>query len=250
MRLFFTRIILSLAFLLAAPYAAALTDPEVRSFQKKIAHLPLGERIALWAERFVGVPYDTDPLGEYVTKKVIVADERVDCMYLSFRSVELALGGAPEEAVTVALEKRFRGKGVLKGGLVANYEDRFEYGEDMIDSGKWGREVTGLIGPVTSIQGTRGRDSVGMLSREEFLSGLGRPGLLQSGDFIFFIKKPDKRVAGEVVGHIGIVRMEGGLPFLIHAGGKKNIGGRVQKVPLGDYVRSMPFAGVRVSRFD
>jgi len=68
-----------------------------------------------------------------------VADERVDCMYLTFRAVELALSYSPEEAVQIALEKRFHSKGVLKDGQIMNYDDRFEYGEDMIESGKWGR---------------------------------------------------------------------------------------------------------------
>ncbi len=56
-----------------------MSDSEIAVFQKEITNKPVGERIALWAERFVGAPYDPDPLGEYVTKEVIVADERVDC---------------------------------------------------------------------------------------------------------------------------------------------------------------------------
>ena len=57
-----------------------------------ILHEHSHERIAFWAEQYIDVPYDTDPWGDYVRKNVIVADERVDCMYLTFRSVELALG--------------------------------------------------------------------------------------------------------------------------------------------------------------
>ena len=127
----------------------AFTDGDVASYQKEIADRPLGERIALWAERFVGTPYDPDPLGAYVTKREIVADERVDCMYLSFRAVELALGRTPEESIAVSLDKRFVHKGMLDNGVVTNYEDRFRYGEDMLDSGKWGKEITGDIGPLS-----------------------------------------------------------------------------------------------------
>ncbi|MEK6583095.1 MAG: hypothetical protein AABZ25_12000, partial [Nitrospirota bacterium] len=117
-----------------------MPETEIASFQKEIADKPAGERIALWAEKFVGTPYDPDPLGEYVTKKVIVADERVDCMYLSFRAVELAMSLTPEEAVNIALDKRFINRGKLgNNGKVLNYEDRFQYGEDMLDSGRWGR---------------------------------------------------------------------------------------------------------------
>ena len=72
---------------------------------------------------------------------------------------------------------------------------------------------------------------------------------MKSGDLLFFIKAPGKRVFDEIVGHIGIIKMEGSAPHLIHAGGRKNNGGEVKKVLLYDYIRSMPFAGVKVSRF-
>ncbi|MBI5213849.1 MAG: hypothetical protein HY957_10865, partial [Nitrospirae bacterium] len=77
----------------------ALSDGEIIALQSKLKNKPVGERIAFWAEKFIGVPYDKDPLGEYVSRTVITADERVDCMYLTFRAVELALSGTPEEAV-------------------------------------------------------------------------------------------------------------------------------------------------------
>ena len=73
-----------------------LTDEEIQKFQTLWKDKPIGERIALWAEKFTGVPYDSDPLGEYVSKATIVADERMDCMYLTFRVVELALSHTPK----------------------------------------------------------------------------------------------------------------------------------------------------------
>ncbi|MGD0282265.1 MAG: hypothetical protein ABSB95_07890, partial [Dissulfurispiraceae bacterium] len=115
----------------------ALSDPEVLSLQNALKGKSTGERIAVFAERFVGTPYDTDPLGTYVRQAVIVADEKVDCMYLVFRAVELALSSSPAEAVQAALQKRFHTKGVVTDGKVVNYDDRFAYGEDMISSGKW-----------------------------------------------------------------------------------------------------------------
>ncbi len=87
--------------------SAAMPDEEIASLQREIADRPVGDRIAFWAEKFVDTPYDPDPLGEYVRKNVIIADERVDCMYLTFRSVELAFGKDPDDAVSVALDKRF-----------------------------------------------------------------------------------------------------------------------------------------------
>jgi len=243
-----------LMLLLACSAASALTESEIKSAQKAVSVLPVGERIAFWAEKFIGVPYDPDPLGEYVTRKTLVADDRVDCMYLTFRALELSLGRTPDESLDIALDKRFRTKGRVEGGVVTNYEDRFQYGEDMIDSGKWGREVTGDLGPLTLVQGTRGRGQVGMLSKETFISllreGRNPKATLRSGDLIFFIKSPQKRVADEMVGHIGIVTQDKEGLFLVHASGKKKKEGVVRKVSLYDYLNSMPFAGVRVIRYE
>ena len=247
-----------------------MSDTEIASFQKEIADKPVGERIALWAEKFVGTPYDPDPLGEYVTKKVIVADERVDCMYLSFRAVELAMSLTPEEAVNIALDKRFINRGKLgNNGKVLNYEDRFQYGEDMLDSGRWGREITEEFGKVTEITGSsrydsqpRGRKKVKMVSKEDLLKSLRSSKSssslnLRDGDFIFFIKSVEKRKVGEIVGHIGIVKIEQRAEsreqraiYLIHAGGVKNKGGEVRKVRFSEFINSMPFIGIRVSRFN
>lgn len=223
-----------------------LTGGEIPHLQDSLKDRPVGERIAAWAEKFVGTPYDQDPAGEYVTKAAIVADERVDCMYLTFRAVELALSRNPEGAVRVALEKRFHSRGKLKGGRVLNYEDRFEYGEDMIASGKWGREITSALGRAEQMEGSRGKPFVEMLSPAEMLRGMGR---LRSGDLLYFIKKPQDRKAGEIVGHIGIVKVEQEV-FLIHAGGTKSGGGEVKKVLLTEYLGKMPFSGVKITRFE
>lgn len=242
-----------------------LSDTEIAVFQKEIANKPIGERIALWAEKFVGAPYDPDPLGEYVTKKAIVADERVDCMYLSFRAVELALSLTPDKAIDMALDKRFITKGRLDSkGNVINYEGRFQYGEDMLDSGRWGKEITEQLGKVTEIKGGKkgGKEKVKIIAKNILLKRLSssksssRMTGLKSGDFIFFIKAVEKRKAGEIVGHIGIVKTEVRNNeeqkeiYLIHAGGFKKKGGEVKKVRLYDYINSMPFIGVRVSRFN
>lgn len=229
----------------------AFNDSDIASFQKQISYKPIGERVAFWAEEFVGTPYDPDPLGTYVTRRVIVADDRVDCMYHSFRSLELAMSRTPEEAIRIALEKRFMGKGILESGMVLNYDDRFQYGEDMLDSGKWGKEITAEIGPVTSVKGSRGRTKVEIVSKKNLINNFTKTAKLPviDGDIIFFIKSPERRVANEIVGHIGIIKREGNDIYLIHASGRKNNGGEVRKVLFLDYISTMPFAGVRVSRF-
>jgi hypothetical protein len=230
----------------------ALTDEEIQKFQTLLKDHPVGERVAFWAEKFLGVPYDRDPLGEYVSKTTIVADERVDCMYLTFRAVELALSQTPDEAIQIALVKRFHSKGVLREGQVINYEDRFEYGEDMIESGKWGKDITSILGKMTKIKGSRGKEFVEILPAAALLKGTKN---LRSGDIVFFIKKLEERKREEIVGHLGVVKVEKNLKtregreiYLIHASGIKGNGGIVKKVLLRDYLSKMPFIGVKITR--
>lgn len=236
--------------LIFGSFCFALSDSEIAGIQKRFRGKPAGERIALWAERFVGTPYDEDPQGLYVTRKVIVADDKMDCMYHTFRSVELALSNTPNEAIQVALEKRFHTRGRIEDGKVVNYEDRYEYGEDMIVSGKWGREITAALGYTKQIEGTRGKDYWKVLAAKEVLRRLDR---FKSGDLIFFVKNPKRRTVGESVGHIGIVKVEKQAGrktvFLIHASGSKDKGGAIRKVLLKDYVMKMPFVGLQVTRF-
>ncbi len=232
---------------MALAFSASDLDQNLLSLQGKT----VGEKIAFWAEKFVGTPYDRDPEGIYVTRSAVVADDSVDCMYLTFRAVELALSRTPEEAIQIALEKRFHSRGILKDGKVSNYEDRFEYGEDMIRSGKWGKEITANIGRTARIRGSRGREFYEVLSPHELARRMGR---LRSGDLLFFFKVPEKRVVEEGVGHIGIIKVEAkgsdNEIFLIHASGTKSSGGVVKKVPLLDYLDKMPFVGAKVTRVE
>ena len=232
-------------------FSWALSDEEIRKAQAFLSSHTAGERMAFWAEKFLGVPYDRDPRGAYVTRGQIVADDAVDCMYLTFRAGELALSGSPEEAIQVALDKRFRTKGILRDGRVVNYGDRFQYGEDMIRSGKWGQDITRRIGRTARIQGSRGYDFYEVLPPHETARKKER---LRSGDLLFFFQNPEKRVVEEGVGHMGIVKVEEADSekkiFLIHASGNKGSGGTVRKVPLVDYLAAMPFVGMKVTRFD
>ncbi|MBI4687443.1 MAG: hypothetical protein HY756_06650 [Nitrospirae bacterium] len=236
---------------------------KIYKFQNDLRGKPVGEGIAFWAEQFVGLPYDTDPLGEYVRKNIIVFDERIDCMYHVFRSAELALSSTPHEAVSKALDLRFHTKGMIKDNKVLNYDDRFQYGEDMILSGKWGKDITSSFGKTILVEGSRGLPKQEILSGQNALKAVGK---LQSGDIIFFIKDPKKRVAEEIVGHIGIIKIEHRAQstehrqqnkeyketYLIHANGVKGKdgSGSVKKVPFTDYLKSMKFIGIKVSRFE
>lgn len=238
----------------SVPFCLALTDEEIIRYQSEVKNRPIGERIAFWAEKFVGAPYDIDPRGEYVAKEVIVADERVDCMYLTFRAVELAISNNPYEAIEIALDKRFHTKGILKDSRVVNYDDRFEYGENMIFSSKWGKDITRDIGRTVKIEGSNKFDSIDILPLGELLKEMQK---LKSGDIIFFIKNPKKRISEEIVGHIGIIKIEvrrqkteDKQVYLIHASGVKGKGGIVKKILFKNYIRKMPFIGAMITRFD
>lgn len=216
----------------------------IQSRQVELAGKPIGERIAQWARSFVGTPYDTDPQGLYVTTRRIEADEAVDCMYLTFRSVELASSGRPEDALKAALGLRFRTRGQLEAdGRVANYDERYEYAIDMVRSGKWGVDITPTIGDTQMIAGSRGIAEVAIIPKAALEGASGR---LRPGDIVFFVKDPVRRVVGEIVGHIGIYVGDG---MLVHASGRKNKGGAVVEVPLAEYSKEMPFIGAIVTRF-
>jgi cell wall-associated NlpC family hydrolase len=233
---------------------AQLTADEILLTQARAAQLPLGKRIAYWAGRFIGTPYDPDPLGLYVRTNRIVADEKADCMYHAFRSVELALSSTPGEAVERALTLRFMTKGKLADGLVTNYDERLQYGEDMVMSGKWGRNITADLGATKQIPGSRGRDTVDILPKNILLTGALQKKLLD-GDILYWVKDPKKRVVEEIVAHLSIVHIKNGKPYLIHAAGDKDRpdragGGVVKEVPFATYVHAMRFIGAFVTRFE
>jgi hypothetical protein len=233
---------------------ADMTADEIMIAQTLASDLPLGKRIAYWAGRFIGTPYDTDPLGLYVRTNRIVADESVDCMYHTFRSVELAQTATPGEAIDRALQLRFITQGKIADGLVTNYDDRFQYGEDMVMSGKWGRNITADLGTITTIPGSRGRDDVAILPKNSLATRTLQSKLVD-GDIVFWVKDPKRRVVEEIVAHLSIVRVKSGRPYVIHAAGSKNQWGvpndsAVKEVLFADYVRSMRFIGAFITRIE
>jgi hypothetical protein len=233
---------------------ADMTADEVLLAQARSAKLALGKRIAYWAARFIGTPYDPDPLGLYVRTNRIVADEKADCMYHVFRSVELAQTNTPDEAVNKALTLRFITQGKLADGLVVNYDERFQYGEDMVVSGKWGKNITADLGMTKNITGSRGRDTVDILPKN-ILAARSFQKKLQDGDIVYWVKEPKKRAVDEIVGHLSIVRVKSGKVYVIHAAGDKDSksrrgGGAVKEVLFTDYVNSMRFIGAFVTRFE
>jgi cell wall-associated NlpC family hydrolase len=230
-----------------------MSAEDVLLTQARIAGMPVSRRIAYWAASFIGTPYDPDPLGLYVRTRRIVADEKADCMYHVFRSVELAQSTTPTEAIEKALTLRFITQGKLADGLVTNYDQRFEYGEDMVYSGKWGRSITEEIGRTIKISGTRGKDPVNIIPKN-VLETRTLQKKLKDGDIIYWVKDPKKRGADEIVGHLAVIHIKSGKAYVIHAAGNKDRegtpgGGVVKEVPFSDYVHSMRFIGAFVTRF-
>lgn len=227
---------------------------DIQRLQDQVSTRRIGERIAFWGEQFIGTPYDLDPLGEYVRSEQVVCDCRVDCMYLVFRAVELAQANTPGGAMDRSLDLRFRTRGKIEGGRVVNYQERFAYAEDMIASGRWGRDITTELGASVEIPGKQRDEKTPVLLRRELLQPEVE-GKLKTGDLIFFVEDPAKRFADEIIGHLGIIKVEKGSLFLIHASGVKSTeerpgGGVVKKVDLLQYLANMQFIGAKFTRFE
>jgi hypothetical protein len=128
----------------------------------------------------------------------------------------------------------------------------------MILSNKWGKDITEELGRTTYIEGARGLGKQKILLKKEAINSIER---FKSGDIIFFIKDPEKRIVGEIVGHIGIIKIEqrgkDRKVYLIHASGRKGKSstgnrtstGKVKKVDFINYLKSMHFIGIKVTRF-
>ena len=229
----------------------------------------IGMRIDKYARRFLGTPYDKIKIGAYVANKTIIYDREVDCMYLVFRVLELALAdGDDGRAVQIALKNRFRTYGKLdKNSKVINYDERYEYSEDVIASGKFGKSIF----TDNEMQKTDGdrmykhwyqlpiKDVINnekIFNKENNQNGKEERILdrIKTGDIIFFIRKKEIRVVNEIVAHLGIVeRMKNGDVYVIHASGKKdpnNIDEGVVRVKLGEYLKNKldKFSGIYITR--
>lgn len=216
-------------------------------FIQHLSYAKIGDEIVYYAKKFIGVPYDPDPIGAYVREKKIVYDSEVDCMYLTFRVVELALAGGDEnKALDFALDKRFKTHGILSNGKVLNYDDRFEYGEDMVLSGKWGKVINFDKNVIRYVYSSRLDTKIGYIPKK-FYERI--KGFIMNGDIIFLVKDPSRSIKGEIVGHLGILEVAQDV-YIIHAKGSKNKGGAVVKEKLRDYLSKTKYIGFIITRFE
>jgi hypothetical protein len=211
----------------------------------------LQNEIIQCANSFLGAPYDQKPIGEYVDKKVIVYDDEVDCMYFVFRCTEIAIAKTNNlDPIEVAKTQRFKTLGIVENTIVQNYDNRFDYAEDMTISEKWGKNVSATVGKISTIAGTRMHKTFEYVAKEDI-----NYSTFQNGDIIFFVKNPEKRVVDEIIAHLGFVEVANNQVYLIHASGAKRKvkeekpTGEVKKVLLKEYlVDKTNFIGVVVKR--
>ena len=183
----------------------------------------LGDKIAKYANSFVGTPYDRIPIGLYVQSRKLIIDDEIDCMYLVFRSVPLALAdGDNKKAAEIACDKMFHDKCKLdKDNLVTNYENRFDYSEDMISSGKWGESIY-TNNEMSVMAGSRHYKWFYYVKSQDFINSKKLQQRVQNGDILFLYKFPEKRSKlNEAIGHLGIIEVKNGEIYLIHASGRK-----------------------------
>lgn len=245
--------------LLVACFFTALSCTKIqyeKQFKKpENPNLSLGEKISFYADQFIGTPYDRIPIGLYVDTRRLITDNEVDCMYLVFRSIPLALAdGDNKKAFDIACNKMFHDRCKLDSkGFVTNYETRFDYSEDMIMSGKWGKNIY-KDNQMTKMKGSRMYKYFPYIPSQEFIKNQALQKEVKKGDIVFFVKRLDLRskTANEIIGHLGILDVVDGKIYLTHASGHKSFKkpqGKVVKVPLIDYLKEMKrFAGIYISR--
>ncbi len=230
--------------------------------------LPTAARVGLWARRYLagaGISYvfGTSPDG-HVAERELVRDHRQDCISLLYRCGELARARDHRDAVAVALGTRFAGADpesvvAADGGVDYDSPAHLDYSLDMIRSGHWGRDITAQVGVAAVDTVGTSRYPAGSFSYVP-KAALDQAALCE-GDVAWFVLDPGVPSArklrdqyGLVIGHVGLVIVEGGRPWLVHAAvsGLNGWyeGGTVVKVPLTEYLgRVEKFAGLMVTRF-
>ena len=231
--------------------------------------LPVGERIARWAELFVGRTdnvYCFGPkAGCYVGDSLLVQDYKLDCVSLFYRCSELARSVSPRDAVLLALTTRFahgQAADVVRPSGAVDYDNpaHLDYSEDFAATGLWGRDVTHDVGIDTADALGTNRYPAG--TRRFIPKGKIRFDRLRDGDLLLFVldEKNDKarklrQDYGLLVGHQAIVRIDKGTVYQIHAAQSDltgvYTGNHVVKVPLRTYLGRMEkFKGIMVLRID
>lgn len=231
--------------------------------------LPTAARVGAWARRYLAWGETEYRFGladgGYVAAGLLVPGRWQDCISLLYRTTELARARDARDAVRLALALRFAGAdpdSVVDADGRVDYDrpEHLDYSLDMIRSGHWGRDVTATLSGAAPDPAGSSRYPAGSFVTvpERAL----RPGELREGDLVWFVLDPTHAGArrlrddfGLVIGHVGIVIIEGGEPVLVHAANSPLPGwydrSGVVSVPLAVYLERVErYDAVIVTRFD
>lgn len=230
--------------------------------------LPTADRIGLWARRYLkgqGIEYRFGLAeGGYVDEGALVRDDRQDCVSLMYRVTELARASSGADAVAWALRTRFAGAPAdsvvdAEGKVDYDRPEHLDFSLDMIRSGHWGRDVTGGLSGARPDSAGSSRYPAGSFTTVPESDLVEDE--LHEGDIAWFILDPAHETGGKlrreyglVIGHIGIVIIRDGRPWLVHAASSGlegwYEGGTVVTVPLTVYLERVErYHAVMVTRF-
>jgi len=229
--------------------------------------LPAPARVGRWARRFLAwgqAEYRFGPAaGGYVAEGRLVPGRTQDCISLLYRLTELALATDARDAVHLALARRFAGASPDSvvgpdGRVDYDHPAHLDYSLDMIRSGLWGRDVTADLSGARPDGHATPRYPAGSY---RWVPGLLlRPEELREGDIAWFVLDPLdpaasalRRDHGLVIGHVGVVIRDGGVPWLVHAASRPLPGfydaPGIVRVPLAAYLERVDrYGGVIVTR--
>jgi hypothetical protein len=231
------------------------------------ADRPVSWRIGAWARRFLaapGVSYLFGPAeGGYVAQGRLVLDTRHDCVSLMYRCSELGRSSAAIEALDLALDTRFAGApidSVIDAAGRVDYDrpEHLDFSLDMIRSGHWGEDITADLDEAMLDNTGSSRYEAG--SFQYLPTGRVAEADLREGDIAWLVLDPAsesgrklRKKYGLVIGHLGVVIVEHGEPWLIHAASSGldgyYDGGTIVQVPLAVYLaRVEKFSGVVITR--
>jgi hypothetical protein len=166
--------------------------------------------------------------------------------------------------VVWALRTRFAGAPLDsvvddRGRVDYDRPEHLDFSLDMIRSGHWGRDVTaGLTGAGPDTAGSSRYPAGSFVTVPEAALVEGE---LREGDVVWLVLDPTdedgarlRRTYGLVIGHIGMVIVEDGRIWLVHAASSGldgwNPGGAVVKVPLAVYLERVgKYSAIMVTRF-
>lgn len=231
------------------------------------AELDLPGRVGWWARQFLAAEETTycfgPAAGGYVAEGRLVLDEKHDCISLLYRTTELARSEDPRQAVAVALATRFAGADPdsvvgADGRVDYDHPAHLDYSVDMIRSGHWGVDHTaGFTGAHFDTVGTP-RYPPGFQATVDEDSLVAAE--LREGDVLWLVLDPENAGAralredhGLMIGHVGLVILEDGEPWLVHAASSglpgRYEGGRVVAVPVAEYLHRVErYGAVMVTR--